>query len=36
LNYENEYLNGEIHAKAGASEQHNLILENVIGELQPR
>lgn len=31
-----EYLNGEIVAMAGASEEHNLIVANLIGELRTR
>lgn len=31
-----EYVGGEVYAMAGASEPHNLIVGNVIGELQPR
>src|SRR5438067_8993045 len=32
--YKSEYLNGEIFAMAGASEQHNLIAGNIFGELR--
>ena len=32
--YRSEYLSGEIFAMAGASEAHNLIVTNVIGELR--
>ncbi len=31
--YKSEYLDGEIFAKAGASEAHNLIVANVVSEL---
>ena len=32
--YKSEYLNGEIFAMSGASEQHNLITGNIFGELR--
>ena len=32
--YRSEYLSGEIFAMAGASEAHNLIVTNVVGELR--
>jgi Uma2 family endonuclease len=31
--YKSEYINGEIHALAGASREHNLIASNVIREI---
>jgi Uma2 family endonuclease len=32
--YKSEYLTGEIFAMSGASEQHNLIVTNLVGELR--
>src|SRR6266576_2810890 len=32
--YKSEYLNGEIFAMSGASEEHNLIAGNIFGELR--
>ena len=34
--YRSEYLSGEIFAMAGATEAHNLIVTNVVGELRSR
>jgi Uma2 family endonuclease len=34
--YRSEYLSGEIFAMAGATEAHNLIVTNLVGELRSR